>query len=122
MKQIIDNNRLYLALPPLFKIFNKDKIFYAYDEKEKNNIVENEFKRNSPIITRFKGLGEMPADQLKHTTMDIEKRKLINIKISNKKKYLKITDNLFENLMGKKAEHRFKFIQENANFIKDVDI
>ena len=121
MKQIIDSNKLYLALPPLFKIYSKDKSFYAYNEKEKDKIIQNNFKSSIPFITRFKGLGEMPANQLRDTTMDPEKRKLIQIKNNNEKKEIKYKKNLFETLMGKKAEFRFKFIQENANFLEQVD-
>ena len=121
MKQIIDSNRLYLAMPPLFKIYNKDKSFYAYNQKEKEKIIEKEFKSINPFVTRFKGLGEMPALQLKETTMSIDQRKLIKIKTYNGKKEIKETDNLFETLMGKKAEFRFKFIKENANFLKQID-
>ena len=121
MKQIIDSNRLYLAMPPLFKIYNKDKSFYAYNDKEKEKIIEKEFKSINPFVTRFKGLGEMPALQLKETTMSIDQRKLIKIKTYNGKKEIKETDNLFETLMGKKAEFRFKFIKENANFLKQID-
>ena len=122
MKPIIDNNRLYLAMPPLFKIYNKDKSFYAFDENEKNKIINNEFKKNNPTINRFKGLGEMPADQLKNTTMSLENRKLIKISIENGKKEVRKTEKLFETLMGKKAEYRFKFIQDNANFTNQIDI
>ena len=121
MKQIIDSNRLYLAMPPLFKIYNKDKSFYAYNDKEKEKIIEKEFKSINPFVTRFKGLGEMPALQLKETTMSIDQRKLIKINTYNGKKEIKETDNLFETLMGKKAEFRFKFIKENANFLKQID-
>ena len=123
MRPIIENNRLFLAMPPLFKIQHKDKIFYAYDEDEKNQIIKKEFSSKiNPILSRYKGLGEMPADQLKSTTMHPEKRKLLNVSINKGKKELKVTENLFESLMGKKAEHRFKFIQENANFTEHIDI
>ncbi len=122
MQPIISENKLFLAMPPLFKIYNKEKIFYAYDEKEKNKIIEKEFKKNIPTITRFKGLGEMPADQLKSTTMNNENRKLINITMEMSKKEVKKTENLFETLMGKQVELRFKFIQDNANFVKQIDI
>jgi len=122
MKSLIDENKLYLAMPPLFKIYNNSKSFYAYDEKEKNKLIEKEFKSDNYNITRFKGLGEMPADQLKETTMDQKKRNLILINSEKAKKDLKITENLFETLMGKQAELRFKFIQNNANFIKNLDI
>ena len=122
MKSLIDENKLYLAMPPLFKIYNKNKSFYAYDEKEKDKLIEKEFKSDNYNITRFKGLGEMPADQLKETTMDQSKRNLILINSEKAKKDLKNTENLFETLMGKQAELRFKFIQNNANFIKNLDV
>ena len=121
MRKIIENGRLYLAMPPLYKITYKNKNYFAYDEKEKNNIVKKN-KHTTPYITRFKGLGEMPADQLKNTTMDIEKRKLIQLKLTDGLKEMKKTEILFESLMGKKAESRFNFIQENANFNKILDI
>ncbi len=91
MKPIIDNNRLYLAMPPLFKIYNKDKSFYAFDENEKNKIIKNEFKKNNPTINRFKWLGEIPADKLKNTTMSLENRKLIKISLDNGKKEVRKT-------------------------------
>ena len=122
MKSLIDENKLYLAMPPLFKIYNKNKSFYAYDEKEKDKLIEQEFKSDNYNITRFKGLGEMPADQLKETTMDQNKRNLILINSEKAKKDMKNTESLFETLMGKQAELRFKFIQNNANFIKNLDV
>ena len=123
MKKIIENNRLFLAMPPLYKITFKNENFFAYDEKEKDNIIKNnKNNKNNPQITRFKGLGEMPADQLKSTTMNIEKRKLIMLTIQDGKKETKKTENIFEDLMGKKAEKRFNFIQQNANFSNNLDI
>ena len=122
MKSLIDENKLYLAMPPLFKIYNKNKSFYAYDEKEKDKLIEKEFKSDNYNITRFKGLGEMPADQLKETTMDQNKRNLILINSEKAKKDMKNTESLFETLMGKQPELRFKFIQNNANFIKNLDV
>ena len=122
MKQLIDENRIFLAMPPLYKIYDKTRTFYAYDENEKNKIIKKEFKLENFIITRFKGLGEMPAIQLKETTMDQNKRNLISINSEKGKKDLKITDKLFETLMGKQAELRFQFIQNNANFIKNIDV
>ncbi len=123
MRPIIDNNQLFLAMPPLFKIQHKEKIFYAYDEIEKDRIIKKEFSNKMPLtLSRYKGLGEMPADQLKSTTMSPEGRKLLNVNIKLGKKDLKETDNLFEALMGKKAEFRFKFIKENANFTEQIDI
>jgi len=123
MRPIINNNRLFLAMPPLYKIQHKDRIFYAYDEDEKDKIIKKEFSNKSnATLSRYKGLGEMPAEQLKSTTMNPEKRKLLNVNINQGKKELKETEKLFESLMGKKAEYRFKFIQENANFTDQLDI
>ena len=122
MRPIIENNKLFLAMPPLFKIYNKEKEFFAYNEKEKDKIIDKEFKNKTTIVTRFKGLGEMPADQLKQTTMHLDKRKLICIKLNKDKKETKYTDKLFDNLMGKNPELRFNYIKENANFIKQIDI
>jgi len=122
MREIISNNRLYLAMPPLYKLSYKDINRYAYDEREKDKILKLNHSKMTPQITRYKGLGEMPADQLRTTTMDIEKRKLIKINLKQGAKEEKITEKLFESLMGKKAESRFKFIQENANFTCNLDI
>ena len=122
IKRLIDDIRLFLAMPPLFKIYNKNKSFYAFDEREKDTIIKKEFKSDNFSITRFKGLGEMPAEQLKETTMDQTKRNLILINSEKAKKDIKITEKLFETLMGKQADLRFKFIQNNANFIKNLDI
>ena len=122
MREIISSNRLYLAMPPLYKLSYKDINRYAYDEKERDKILKLNSSKMNPQITRYKGLGEMPADQLKVTTMDIEKRKLIKINLKHGAKEKKKTEKLFESLMGKKAESRFKFIQENANFTSNLDI
>ena len=122
MRKIISNGNLYLAMPPLYKLNFENDSEYAYDEKEKNKILKINTSKKIKQITRYKGLGEMPADQLKKTTMDIEKRKLIKISLKDGAKEEKKTEKLFESLMGKKAESRFKFIQENANFISNLDI
>ena len=89
---------------------------------QQKKLIEKEFKSDNYNITRFKGLGEMPADQLKETTMDQNKRNLILINSEKAKKDMKNTESLFETLMGKQAELRFKFIQNNANFIKNLDV
>ena len=122
MNKLIDENRLFLAMPPLFNIYDKNKQFYAFDEKEKNLIIKKEFKKDNYSITRFKGLGEMPANQLKDTTMDQQKRKLISINTGKTLKNTKVTQKLFETLMGKQADLRFQYIQKNANFIKNIDV
>tara|TARA_Y100001960_G_C14760439_1_gene873792 strand:- start:136 stop:2067 length:1932 start_codon:yes stop_codon:yes gene_type:complete len=121
MPKIIKEGKLFLAMPPLYKINFKDKDQYAYNEKEKNKIITSNNKSTFQI-TRYKGLGEMPAEQLKKTTMNIENRKLIKIDLDFGAKEFKKTEKLFESLMGKKPENRFKFIQENANFTNNLDV
>ena len=122
MKGIISSGKLFLAMPPLYKIDYKDKTLYAYNEKEKNNILKSISSKLSPVLTRYKGLGEMPSVQLRETTMDFNNRNLIKINLKNGSSENKKTDKLFEYLMGKKPEHRFKFIKENANFTNNIDI
>ena len=119
MRKIIESGRLYLAMPPLYKITYKNDNYFAFDEKEKDKILKSNHKNIKPQITRFKGLGEMPADQLKQTTMDDKKRLLIQIKLQDGEKENVKTEKLFNSLMGKKAENRFNFIQENANFLRE---
>ena len=123
MKNIILNGSLYLAQPPLFKISYKNNVLYAFDAKEKNKIINEKFrnKKENLVINRFKGLGEMPSEQLKNTTMDVNNRKLIKITMEKSKNESKKTEKLFETLMGKKPEYRYKFIKENANFSNNLD-
>ena len=104
-----------------FKISYKSENYFAYDEKERDNILESNKNKNKPNISRFKGLGEMPANQLRQTTMETKERKLIKLKLKDGSKENKKTENLFESLMGKTAEKRFIYIQENANFIYNLD-
>ncbi|PPR44718.1 MAG: DNA gyrase subunit B [Alphaproteobacteria bacterium MarineAlpha5_Bin7] len=122
MRNLIASGKLFLAMPPLYKIKYKDMERYAYDEKEKDRILKENSKKIHTQISRFKGLGEMPAEQLKITTMDATNRQLIKVDLISGSKEEKKTEKLFDSLMGKKAEYRFKFIQENANFIRNIDI
>jgi DNA gyrase/topoisomerase IV subunit B len=109
-------------MPTIYKISYKDSDYFAYDEKQKNKILQSNQKNTSPQISRFKGLGEMPANQLRSTTMDTDQRQLIQIHLKDGAKEEKKTEKLFDSLMGKKAENRFNFIQENANFTSNLDI
>tara|TARA_Y100000590_G_scaffold219869_1_gene248959 strand:+ start:507 stop:2450 length:1944 start_codon:yes stop_codon:yes gene_type:complete len=123
MPQIIHESKLFLAIPPLFKITKGNKIIYAFSEKDKIDKIKKFFNKSEKIqITRFKGLGEMPADQLKITTMDPAYRSLMKINYINKKNEIKKTENIFSSLMGNKPELRFKIIKEKANFVKNIDI
>ncbi len=118
MRQLIDAGRLYLAVPPLYRLSHGGKIVYARDDKHKEELLKKEFHANAKVeISRFKGLGEMMAAQLKETTMDPGKRTLLRVVLVDNER--KPTEKTVERLMGTKAEARFAFIQENAEFAKE---
>ena len=127
MPELITKGHLFLAQPPLFRLSHGGKVMYARDEAHKEELIAKHFKSKKVDIGRFKGLGEMPAAQLKETTMDPKKRILLRVYIpdgsrpdeSDEALY---TQDLVERLMGRKAETRFQFIQENARFAEDLDI
>jgi topoisomerase-4 subunit B len=115
MLKLIEAGRLYLAVPPLYRLSHGGKIVYARDDKHKEQLMKKEFNANAKVeVSRFKGLGEMMAAQLKETTMDPGKRTLLRVVLVEKD--LKSTAKVVERLMGNKAEERFDFIQENAEF------
>jgi topoisomerase-4 subunit B len=115
MPKLIDAGKLYLAVPPLYRLSHGGKIVYARDDKHKEALLKKEFHANAKVeVSRFKGLGEMMAAQLKETTMDPGKRTLLRVVLVEKEK--KPTAKLVEQLMGNKAETRFAFIQEHAAF------
>jgi topoisomerase-4 subunit B len=115
MPQLIGNGHLYLAVPPLYRLSHGGKIFYARDDKHRDEILKKEFHANAKVeISRFKGLGEMMAAQLKETTMDPKKRTLLRVVLLPDDH--KATDKSVERLMGTKPEARFAFIQERAEF------
>jgi topoisomerase-4 subunit B len=115
MPKLIEGGRLYLAVPPLYRLAHGGKIFYARDDKHKEALLKKEFHANAKVeVSRFKGLGEMMAAQLKETTMDPGKRTLLRVVLADKE--MKPTAKAVERLMGTKAEARFEFIQENAEF------
>jgi topoisomerase-4 subunit B len=119
MPELIHNNHLYLAVPPLYKLTHGDKTFYARNDRHKDEIIRREFHANAKVeIGRFKGLGEMMASQLKETTMDPKKRTLLRVKVVEDDK--KATAKSVERLMGNKAEARFEFIQERAEFADEA--
>jgi topoisomerase-4 subunit B len=121
MPELITNGHLYLAMPPLYRLSQGGKSIYARDEKDRANLIKSAFKANAKVeVSRFKGLGEMMPAQLKETTMRPGHRSLIRVEIA--KDEVKETENLVERLMGKKPELRFQFIQENAEFVKNVDV
>jgi topoisomerase IV subunit B len=119
MPQLIDNGHLYLAVPPLYRLAHGGKIFYARDDKHRDEILKKEFHANAKVeVSRFKGLGEMMAAQLKETTMDPKKRTLLRVKVVEDDR--KHTDKSVERLMGNKPELRFEFIQERAEFADEA--
>ncbi len=122
MKPLIDAGRLYLAQPPLYRLTAGGTSHYARDEAERDRLLKSEFKANQKVdVGRFKGLGEMNPDQLKETTMNPRTRALARVVIPDDR--TQFSTDLVERLMGKNAEPRFAFIQENAAFTKgELDI
>ncbi|MFY9841265.1 MAG: DNA topoisomerase IV subunit B [Xanthobacteraceae bacterium] len=119
MPQLIDKGHLYLAVPPLYRLSHGGKIFYARNDQHRDEILKREFHANAKVETsRFKGLGEMMAAQLKETTMDPRKRTLLRVMLIAEDR--KDTEKSVERLMGTKAEARFEFIQERAEFADDA--
>jgi topoisomerase-4 subunit B len=118
MPQLIDHGHLYLAVPPLYRLANGGKVFYARDDKHKEEILKTEFRANANVeISRFKGLGEMMPAQLKETTMDPRKRTLLKVMLLAEDRA--DTAQSVERLMGVKAEPRFEFIQQRAEFARE---
>jgi len=114
MPDIIDNGKLFLAVPPLYKITQGKKIFYAKDDDDRDKIIKTNLDQNKKIeINRFKGLGEMMPAQLKETTMIPGRRTLLRIIIPDNKK--DDSKKVINSLMGNKPELRFEFIREKAN-------
>jgi topoisomerase-4 subunit B len=115
MPKLVEGGKLYLAVPPLYRLSHGGKIVYARDDKHKEALLKKEFHPNAKVeVSRFKGLGEMMAAQLKETTMDPGKRTLLRVVLADKE--MKPTARSVERLMGTKAEARFEFIQEKAEF------
>ena len=121
MPELIDNGHLYLAVPPLYKLTHGAKSFYARDDRHKDDIMKREFAANAKVeVSRFKGLGEMNASQLKETTMNPALRTLLQVSVVEGEKAA--VSEAVNALMGSKPESRFRFIQEHAAFAKDLDI
>ena len=119
MPRLIDNGHLYLAVPPLYRLSHGGKNFYARNDQHRDEILKKEFHANAKVeVSRFKGLGEMMAAQLKETTMDPKKRTLLQVKVVEDDR--KNTDKSVERLMGNKPELRFDFIQERAEFADET--
>jgi DNA gyrase subunit B len=107
---LIRHGHVYLALPPLYRIDAGKETFWALDEAEKELVLKQLPKNVKPDISRFKGLGEMSSDELKMTTLDPTKRRLMRVIIDEEVG----TDQIINDLMGKDASARFRFIMERA--------
>ncbi|GGA82471.1 DNA topoisomerase 4 subunit B [Brucella endophytica] len=121
MPELIHGGHLYLAVPPLYRISQGGKTAYARDDAHKEELLKTEFTGKGKIeIGRFKGLGEMRAEQLKETTMDPKKRTLLRVEIAGDA--AAETRTIVDDLMGTRPDARFRFIQERAAFVEELDI
>lgn len=117
MRPLIEKGFVYIAQPPLYKIKKGRKEIYAYSDTQLNQVLE-EIGRNQVDIQRYKGLGEMNAEQLWDTTMNPDTRTLLKVTIED----ASMADDVFSMLMGDKVEPRRLFIQENARYVKNLDV
>ena len=120
MPELIRRGHVYLATPPLFKVEKNKNVWYAYDDKELDSILKEIGRDGNNKIQRYKGLGEMDADQLWETTMDPEHRILKRVMIDDTNSAE--IDLTFTTLMGDKVEPRREFIETNAKYVKNLDI
>lgn len=121
MPDLIRNGHLYLGVPPLYRITQGTKTLYARNDSHKEELLRTEFSGRGKVeIGRFKGLGEMMPAQLKETTMDRTKRTMLKVEIVNAD--IEATRQAVDDLMGTKPEARFRFIQERAEFVQELDI
>ena len=120
MPELIKQGYVYLATPPLYKIEKNRKVWYAYSDEELNNILTEIGRDGNNKIQRYKGLGEMDAEQLWETTMDPERRILKRVMVHDEN--ASEIDVTFSTLMGDKVEPRREFIEENAKYVQNLDI
>jgi DNA gyrase subunit B len=118
MKELFDYGKIYIAQPPLYLVKNKGSSAYAFDEEEKDQLIKRMNGKGNISLQRYKGLGEMNPDQLWSTTMDPEKRTILQVSLENAAE----ADHIFSTLMGDDVEPRRAFIETNAKYVKNLDI
>ncbi|MBR4880337.1 MAG: DNA topoisomerase IV subunit B, partial [Clostridia bacterium] len=117
MRQLIEDGHVYLAQPPLYKVFKGKQVRYAFTDEERDAYIQ-ELGVNGVEASRYKGLGEMNPEQLRETTMDPEKRVLLRVTMEDARE----CDEIFSVLMGDKVEPRREFIEANARYAVDLDV
>jgi topoisomerase IV subunit B len=133
MPRLVDNGHLYLALPPLYRLTQGNETQYARDDAHREELLQTAFNGRGKVeVSRFKGLGEMPAKYLWATTMDPAQRNILRVKLPSRSEEdetietaaeaFRRTDQLVETLMGRRPELRFDYIQKNARFARDLDV
>ncbi len=134
MPGLLENGHLFLACPPLYRISAGQTVIYARDDAHKDELMRTTFANKKVEISRFKGLGEMPPQQLKETTMNPATRTLLKVTVpmvkphhsedeqTDAREQIRLTNERVDQLMGKRPELRFQFIQERAKFARDLDV